>query len=190
MIDFPDLTPYFPAAVAEACRLVAAVDDAALTADTPCTDWQVRQLLNHLFQVVREFTDSSPDADLDFSDSSDFLVGDWRADFAVRAQVLAAAWQRPGVVEGTTAQGMPMLIRAGLPVLDLTLHGWDLSRAIGRSFHCDRSHAEAAWLAMRAMAPMREGSVAFATEVPVAADAPVLDRLLGLAGRDPAWSRD
>jgi uncharacterized protein (TIGR03086 family) len=69
------------------------------------------------------------------------------------------------------------------------MHGWDLARATGRPW----SPPETAARESLAFAPgmltadyQGEGK-AFAPPVPVPADAPALDRLLGLSGRDPHW---
>jgi uncharacterized protein (TIGR03086 family) len=81
---------------------------------------------------------------------------------------------------------------AGLVALDeVVLHGWDLARATGQEFRCDPASAEAVLgfterSAQPDQAAMRTGL--FGPVVPVADDAPVFDRALGFAGRDPAWT--
>jgi uncharacterized protein (TIGR03086 family) len=71
------------------------------------------------------------------------------------------------------------------------LHGWDLARATGQPFTCDPV-STAAVLAFTGaaaepeQAASREGPFGRVIDVP--ADAPAFDRVLGLAGRDPAWT--
>jgi uncharacterized protein (TIGR03086 family) len=70
------------------------------------------------------------------------------------------------------------------------VHGWDLAVATGRPYTpdpaavgvcIDYAHQFAA------AAPEARDSI-YGPEVPVPADAPALDRLLGLTGRDPHWT--
>jgi uncharacterized protein (TIGR03086 family) len=80
----------------------------------------------------------------------------------------------------------------GVVALDeLVMHGWDLARATGQSFTCDAAGADAVLVFTRAAAQPgqeagREGLFGPAVDVPE--DAPALDRALGFAGRDPAWT--
>jgi uncharacterized protein (TIGR03086 family) len=80
----------------------------------------------------------------------------------------------------------------GIVALDeVVLHGWDLARATSQPFDAGTRELEAllgflTHVAEPGMEAGREGL--FGPVVPVPADAPLLDRILGLAGRDPAWS--
>ena len=72
-----------------------------------------------------------------------------------------------------------------------SLHGWDIARASGQDYECDQESLEAAYgfvapFSAPGMEAQREGL--FGPVVDVADDAPLLDRLLGLAGRDPSWT--
>jgi uncharacterized protein (TIGR03086 family) len=74
---------------------------------------------------------------------------------------------------------------------ELVLHGWDVARASGQPYEPDPVALEAihgflAPLAAPEQAAMR-GTI-FGPVVPVPDTAPMLDRVVGLAGRDPAWS--
>ena len=69
------------------------------------------------------------------------------------------------------------------------MHGWDLAVATGQPYEVDPVVAQACL-------EFGEGFAAGAPEardqmygpvVPVPDDAPVVDRLLGQTGRDPAW---
>lgn len=175
-------------AVDGAIPVVAGIDDTELDAATPCAEWDVRTLLNHLFDVVVQFKKAAAGGDLDFSGSPDYLVDDWRAEFATQARALIEAWDQPGVAEGQTSTGFPLALRARLAVCDLTVHGWDLAKATGQEFDCDAARAEELLGLMQQMAPMRKGSTAFAEEVEIAQTAPVFDKVLALSGRDPHWT--
>jgi uncharacterized protein (TIGR03086 family) len=80
----------------------------------------------------------------------------------------------------------------GLTVADeLVVHGWDVARATGRAYDCSPELADAAhsFLAQFASPDAPAGpDVAFGPSLPVPDGAPLLDRVLALAGRDPAWS--
>ena len=74
---------------------------------------------------------------------------------------------------------------------ELVLHGWDLARATGQTYTGDKPSLEAVLAFTAAMSEpenldSREGLFGPVVEVPE--DAPTLDRALGFAGRDPAWT--
>jgi uncharacterized protein (TIGR03086 family) len=84
---------------------------------------------------------------------------------------------------------------------DLPQHGWDLARATGQDDAIDPLDVERLWAITTAIpADLMEryrtpgafgpGIEVFGPEVDVPADASLQDRLLGLIGRDPAWSPD
>jgi hypothetical protein len=61
--------------------------------------------------------------------------------------------------------------------------------ATGQDFTCDPELVEAAYAFVQsAVAQNPNGSAGlFGPPVPVPDDAPLIDRLIGLTGRDPAW---
>jgi uncharacterized protein (TIGR03086 family) len=72
---------------------------------------------------------------------------------------------------------------------ELVTHGWDLAVATGRRHLLDDDLAAGALPATVAKIPAdhRGEDVPFGPVVPVADDAPAIDRLVGWLGRDPAW---
>ena len=79
---------------------------------------------------------------------------------------------------------------AGLVALDeLVVHGWDVARASGQPYSHDPETLEAVhgFVSQFASDGRRDNGL-FGPPVDVAADAPLLDRVIGLTGRDPAWT--
>lgn len=155
-------------------------------APSPCADWTVRDVVAHVIGSERDFLRrhdllSSPSISLD-----DPAVA-WRSHAAEVLEVLSA----DGVADrsfdghfGPTTVGETLAEFYGW---DLTIHGWDVARALGEEWPI--SDAEARTLGADADgwgdALYSEGICA--APVPVPDDAPPMDRLLGKLGRDPQW---
>jgi uncharacterized protein (TIGR03086 family) len=180
--------------------LVAAVSDDQLDAPTPCVDTRLGDLLAHVDRFARSFAaaaakergplTSQPPPRWDVAQ----LGADWRVRIPDQLTALGAAWTDPAAWEGTTQIGggeMPAE-GAGLAALDeLVVHGWDVARASGQPFECDRSALEACLGFVVTISPPERrtgGDGLFEPAVDVPADALLLDRLIGLTGRDPAWA--
>ena len=76
---------------------------------------------------------------------------------------------------------------AGVVALDeLVIHGWDVATASGQPYECEPHllHAVHDFLAASADPKSRENGP-FGPVVPVSEDAPLVDRVVGLSGRDP-----
>src|SRR5215471_4914597 len=107
-------------------RLEAVADD-QWSNRTPCTDWDVRQLVDHVITIQRQIPDS---LDVPVNDDGSDPRTTWKA---VRAAALTALRQ-PGVMERTITgiRGEMPVEMALIPRLsDLTVHTWDLARATG-----------------------------------------------------------
>lgn len=189
-----DLRP----AADQMARLVAGVHDDQLADPTPCADTTVGDLLAHLVSLTVAFrlaAEKVPADDASAPPPPDTaLPSDWRERLPRQLDALVAAWDDPAAWQGeATAGGVTMPAdQMGVVVLDeLVLHGWDLARATGQPFHVDADHVDAVLGFAQAMAEAgpeaREGL--FGPPVDVPADAAPFDRALGLAGRDPEWTR-
>lgn len=71
---------------------------------------------------------------------------------------------------------------------DVFMHTWDLSRATGQEPGLDEDFAATLFEGMQPIEELLRTSGQYGAAVPVAADAPVVDRLMGFIGRDPEWS--
>lgn len=189
MTDFVDLAPAARAVAA----LLPAVSEDQLGAPTPCPDMTVERLLGHLFGLAEAFRAAAGKA-LDPGPppaSPPPLPPDWRSALPERLDALVAAWRDPDARAGMTAVGgveLPGAVAAVVALDELVLHGWDLARATGQPYSVDGASAAACLGWVREMARPEGVPGLFGPPVPVPPDAPVLDRLLGVSGRDPRWS--
>ncbi len=72
-------------------------------------------------------------------------------------------------------------------VADVYMHSWDLARAGGQEPRLDEDFADDLLGGLSEMEEVLRGSGQYGPAVAVAADAPVVERLMGFVGRDPDW---
>jgi hypothetical protein len=76
---------------------------------------------------------------------------------------------------------------------ELVLHGWDVAAATGQAYQCDDLTLEVVRSFVSQFAAPDQDEQrgdAYRAPVPVSESASVLDRVVALSGRDPAWSPD
>jgi uncharacterized protein (TIGR03086 family) len=177
--------------------VVAATPDEALSGPTPCEQYTLADLLDHVEGLSRAFV-AVAKKDLDnpllagAPGDASHLAADWRERIPRNLGELAEAWRDPEAWTGMTRAGgfdMPGEV-AGVVTLDeVVLHGWDVARATGQPFDCDERLLEHVYEFVKQFASPEPGSGGlFGPIVDVPEDAPLLDRVLGLAGRDPGWT--
>lgn len=176
------------AAAAHGQSVVRGVDDRQLGERTPCTEYDVRDLLNHLFHVVVGFRALAAKKEADFSHTPDYLEGDWRGRFAAETGLLVEAWAAPGAEEGTTGtMNLPARTVGSMVLLDLTVHVWDLARATGQGFTPDEAGVSALGALVAEVGPTARRMKVFADPCPVPGGATPFEELLASTGRDPRW---
>ena len=189
-----DLRP----AAGQMTRLVEGVDDAALDAPTPCPDYTVAGLLRHVGGFAKAFT-AAANKDLGAMTSTppgttnEPLPPGWRAEMNRDLDALGAAWQSPDAWTGMTQAGgidLPGPIAGRVALDELVVHAWDLARSTGQRYECDEATLREVESTVQQFRNGNAGAIPglFGAAVEVPSDAPTLDRLLGLTGRDPAWS--
>ncbi|MEW2253232.1 TIGR03086 family metal-binding protein [Streptomyces sp. NPDC006975] len=182
---------------AEAMAAVAhTITDGQLANKTPCTEYDVRALVNHLLfwgpslaGAGRKEPVPQPAAT---ESEVDLTAGDWRGRLLALLNDITSSWAPPSAWEGETSMGTPHMLPA--PVMgdmivgELTVHSWDLAVATGHRL--DLPADLLAHLHDTMFAGVEQGREMglYGPEVVVPADAPALDRILGLTGRDPAWT--
>lgn len=180
---------------ADITRLAAAVRDDQLGDPTPCTETDVAGLLAHLIGLSVAFRDAA--AKLTGPTTSTTpgpmaLPTDWRAELPARVSELARAWCDPAAWTGMTQAGgldLPGAMAAAVANNELVVHGWDLATATGHSLQPAEANLQASWeMVSNTPDDSAARSGLFGPVIPVPPDAPLLDRVIGGAGRDPRWT--
>lgn len=119
---------------ANASRLVAGVGADQWTEATPCSEWNVTELVNHMTGTTNLLyataSRSEPSGPADDDNLGDDPVGS----FAAAAVRTTAAWREPGATDGMVSvpAEMPAMAALGVNILDIGTHSWDLATATGQ----------------------------------------------------------
>ncbi len=183
-----DMPALIAKAVAATNEVVQGVDASQFADATPCADFDVRALTEHVTSfapiTIAAASKATPDA-------VEFDPQGFKARYAAAVPEIAAAWAAPGALEGSAPFGpgeYPAQVAAGITLSEIVLHGWDLAKATGQSLVVDDDVAEAThYLMTRGAEGGRQAGV-YGPEVPVPDDADAFTKALGLSGRDPDWS--
>ncbi|MGW1499830.1 TIGR03086 family metal-binding protein [Streptomyces mirabilis] len=177
-------------------RLAAEMTREQLDRDTPCPGLAVHHMLGHLGGLAVAFRDAGRK---DLGVTTDTNPGsvvpdigpDWRETLPKVLDELAEAWRDPAAWTGETRAGgvtLPGAVAGAVAADELVVHGWDLARATGQEYEPDEVALRAAYGFLAAAAENSgPGEGVFGPVVPVPDDAPLLDRVIGLSGRDPGW---
>jgi uncharacterized protein (TIGR03086 family) len=180
--------------LADLAPVVDGIGQDQLHQPTPCADLDVEQLRDHVLGWLTTFAAgfADPDGQAPRAD----LRG-YRAPADAANAVRAAAEQLDNALRAGAAERPLRLGESAMPgglALDMILweyqvHGWDLAVATGQSWAPPSEATEESLAFAPGMLTedyQGEGK-AFGPPVAVPADAPALDRLIGLSGRDPIW---
>jgi uncharacterized protein (TIGR03086 family) len=183
-------------AVAPLPEIINAIEPSQLGNRTPCADWDVRTLVNHLLfwgppQVGAGRKELIPPPG-DSEHEANLTSGDWATALTNHFDSLATAWGEPSAWEGNTrldgSSEMPAAVIGGMVVGEVVVHGWDLARATGQQPQWDPELLDYLLQEATGMAEQARQMGLFGPEVTVPASASTVDRILGITGRDPDWA--
>jgi uncharacterized protein (TIGR03086 family) len=181
-------------------RKVAAVRPDQWSNQSPCEAWNARDVVDHI--VVMHGVMLRP-VDRELGPAPSVTHDALGAFKSARADIEAVLDDRELVARECDTPSGHMTVERQIDEVvsdDLVLHGWDLARATGQDDTMEADDVERLWSITTAIpAELMEryrtpgafgpGVEVYGPEVKVAKRAPLQDRLLGLIGRDPGWSR-
>lgn len=178
-------------ALAEFGRRVHAVGTDQWGCPTPCKDWEVRNLVNHLVAEqlwVPPLLAGKRVADL----GAGFAAGDVLGADPIAAWDAAAAAAETAFADGGALTRTVHLSYADRPgeeyaremIFDLVVHSWDLARGISVDDTVDPALVEAVYGQIEPDTDLASSGL-FDDPVPVPADADEQTRLIAFTGRTP-----
>lgn len=178
--------------LADLAALLEGIGDADAAAPTPCSEYTVAQLREHVVQWAAAFAAGFADPGGQCPDPTATSVEGTGAD-QIREAARGLADADPaghGLVIG--GGELPADMSLSMILSEYQVHGWDLARAVGADWNPaeDGLEASLAFLPHMLTPDFQGEGKSFAPRVDVADDAPALDRLVALTGRDPGWTRE
>jgi uncharacterized protein (TIGR03086 family) len=156
-------------------------------APTPDSAWNIRDLVRHVVeeqQWVPHLLAGSTVAQA--RRRLQPLGSDLRAEWRLYSLAATAAWDaaKPDALVNLSYDRVPLEDYLREQVSDLTIHSWDLARAVGADEHLDDALIEAVWTVFEPQRDTLAASGLFAVPVPLPEGAPLQSQLLALTGRD------
>ncbi|MBP2473903.1 uncharacterized protein (TIGR03086 family) [Crossiella equi] len=163
-------------------------------APTPCADWTVRDLVNHLtaeqLWVPDLVTERRATTDLGEAHAGDVLGEEPAATWDEAAEGARAAFNAPDALDGTVTLSYGESAThdyCAEMTLDAVVHSWDLARALGADDTLPPALVSFALAWVEPQAQVLAASSYFGEPVEVAEDADDQTRLLALLGRSRDW---
>ena len=160
---------------------------------TPCRDFTVGDLIDHVDQVSRGATAlarSDIAAVIDAGAGAGDVTRDsaWRDMVANDVRALDPAWDDPAAWQGDgTVPGSDLSneMWAKIALTELVVHGWDIAQATGQPFDLPQPTLQACLDHVTEFVPNAPAPGLWGPPVEVAPDARLLDRIVAITGRTP-----
>ena len=145
---------------------------------TPCSDWTLGQLADHVVAGPAKFATMLRGEQPDWSAGPPHLEGGWASAFRSSADDLMHLWHQGSAPEGSDPDWQ---------TAEFAVHGWDLAHALGRpTKELDPVVAERGLAFMKANLRAEVRGEAFGPEQPAPADGDAYDAIAAYAGRSVA----
>jgi len=167
--------------------VVARVPEAAWDQPSPCEGWTARDVVGHQLGVLNGVAHMAAGNEMIMPTGPDDM-SDPQARWVEGRDAVLAALDHEGALHHSGKYWFgPMTIDELIGVVqwDPLTHAWDLSQATGVAAVLDEGLAQLSFDRISAMRPALAKMRLVGDEVEVAADANIVDRFLGMIGRNP-----
>ncbi len=177
----PDPVSLYRVATQRAVAAVEAVRGDQLGWPTPCSEWSVRQLIDHLIGGADYLFASATGGEPAAAPGTDYRS---------RVDRVLTALESPGALERVCVSPLgfdwPVSDAVAGTFMDVLIHTWDLARATGQDERLDAGLVEACAAMFLPEMPRRGREAGIiGPEVALGAGASAQDRLLAAMGRTP-----
>lgn len=178
--------------------VVSGIKPDQLGSPTPCSEWDLRALLEHMIGQHYGFAAAARGEETDRSVWEPRALGDDPvAQYTEAVTEVTAAFAEEGLLgrrfvipEIHETMRFPAPSAISFHLLDYVVHGWDVARTIGVTAQYDDDLVAAALAVAELIpqgAPRLEPGAQFRPSVSVPEDAAPMDRLIASTGRSPRW---
>ena len=179
-------------ALEQAAGRIAQVTPDQLSLTTPCGDWDLRALLNHMIGGNRRFAAVARGEAVGAATGEypPMFSDDPVSAFVESSHEIVDAFAAPGGLDRmfpVRIGDVPGPVMLGLRLIDTVVHTWDLARATGQDERLDPELVAASDEIARStiVEGARGPGRPFGYEIAMSADAPAEHRLVAFLGRQP-----
>nr|WP_246461342.1 TIGR03086 family metal-binding protein [Nocardia transvalensis] len=168
--------------------LLASVSAEQLGRPTPCADYTVAGLIDHIAEVSLGFAELARGQ---ATGPRPARPSDDLAAVADAVGTLGEAWADPVAWQGVSAPGglpLPNETWGKIAFTEMVVHGWDLAAATGHPVDLPEETLRACLDHVAVFVPAAPVPELWGAAVEVPGDAPLLDRIVAVTGRDPHWT--
>ncbi|MBK5331909.1 MAG: TIGR03086 family protein [Ilumatobacteraceae bacterium] len=162
-------------------HVIDAVDRSQFELPTPCDEWNVRQLLEHMIGGNRRIAGDPP------ADGEDLIGDDLSGAYAAAAAEAAATFEAPGGLDRTFKLSfgeVPGQLAVVARATDQLAHSWDLAKATGMSTDLSPAmYATGLEVLQQRFAKFGRNPATYADEQQPDVGASAADRFAAFAGR-------
>jgi uncharacterized protein (TIGR03086 family) len=161
-----------------ALRVTGAIKSEQLGHQTPCSEWNVQGLMNHMIGSMRFFAARAHGGQAPNEPAQTTSCEDAVSQLSASIRANTEAWHALGALSREGGEFM-----AGIAATEMVVHGWDLAKATDQPYAVDEALAQDMLTAARVnLTPERRGE-AFGPEQQAPGDASTVDQLAAFMGR-------
>ena len=186
-----DIVATFERVIDRTNEVVDRVEPDQLSNPTPCTDWDVRAVINHVTGGATMFAEcveqgSVPDARLGELMGGDNLGDDFKGNYHAAVDRARATFAMPGALDKMVKLPfgeMPGGVALNIAIMDVMTHAADIAKATGQNIDDEEILTIALDVGRQMITDDLRMPGVFDAEQPTAPDASAADKLLAFAGR-------
>jgi uncharacterized protein (TIGR03086 family) len=174
-------------ATAHTSKIVNGVSTDQLSQPTPCTEFDVRALLNHMLGGLEMLEAAAAGGEPKMPEGEQFGAKPGQ-DYDERRAKLLETVRGEGVLDRTWKMPfgeIPGSMMAGIAFMEHLTHGWDLAKATGQDPAIPDDLVRECLDVVKPMDQMLRSPGVCGPQVEVPANAPLMDQLIGFMGRQP-----
>ena len=174
-------------ATAHTATIVSAVKPDQLSNPTPCSEFDVKALLNHMIGGLDMLRTAASGGEA-VRPEGDQFGDDPGAEYAARSKKLLEAVRRDGALDGTWKMPfgeLPAQMMASIAFVEHVTHGWDLAKATGQDTTIPDDLLTEATEVVTPMDAMWRMPGVCGPKIDVPDSASATDRYAGFMGRQP-----